>query len=84
MSRHDDPFQDILQPQPRSAQHAAFQDDPFGDDDSPGLFAQSSNAYGGAVNGSYSGGEQVNGQSAGSSRDPGRQHGYTLDPFFDE
>ena len=84
MSRHENPFDDILQPQPRSAKGPAFQDDPFAGDDEPGVFEQIHNAYGGAVN-SFGGGEDgANTQIASSSRNAGIQQGYTLDPFFDE
>lgn len=67
MSRND-PFGDIVQPQPRSARQPVFQQDPFDDDDDPfnnaAQVGPSSDAH--------------------SQVTQGRQHGYALDPFFDE
>lgn len=67
-SQSNNPFEDILQPQPRHAR-PTFQDDPFGDDDDDIVHE---NAGGGA-----------SGQSR-QSADHGGRHGYALDPFFDE
>lgn len=84
MSHHVNPFDDILQPQPRPARGPAFQDDPFGDDDSPVLFEQNGRNINGGSNGAYGGGGSSRGPNVSSSRDVGHPQGYTLDPFFDE
>lgn len=75
MSRQADPFDDILQPQPRHPQQSTVADNPFDQDASPNLFDDHNGAYGGHAS---------SGHTASSSRDAGRQHGYALDPFFDE
>jgi hypothetical protein len=77
MSRQADPFDDILQPQPRHPQQSTVADNPFDQEGSPNLFDDHNGAYGGHVG-------QSSGHAASSSRDAGRQHGYALDPFFDE
>lgn len=71
--RTDDPFDDILAPQPRHAQQATLNDDPFGDD-SPGVFDDDARVT-----------DYVHAQSSGSGAQPSSgRHGYTMDPFFDE
>jgi hypothetical protein len=80
MSRQTNPFDDILQPQPRHAQQPKLQNDPFGDDDEPVLLTDSA-VYGAAVVGQGGSGGT---HAASGSHDAGRQHGYALDPFFDE
>lgn len=77
MSRQADPFDDILQPQPRHPQQSTVADNPFDQDGSPNLFDDHNGAYGGHAG-------QSSSHVASSSRDAGRQHGYALDPFFDE
>ncbi len=82
MARQNNPF-NVLQPRQRSAQAPTFQDDPFGDDDdTPVIFGQNSNGYGGTTNGVYASGG--NGPAVDSSKDGERQQGFTMDPFFDE
>ena len=74
MSRQqDNPFDDILQPQPRHPR-STFQDDPFGDDDD-NLFSSGGTGASGSGN-----------QPGRGSMDQGAggRHGYALDPFFDE
>lgn len=71
MSRSQgNPFDDILQPQPRHAR-PTFQDDPFGDD------------HDDIMNGSAGAGGSYQSESR-RSNDQGERHGYALDPFFDE
>lgn len=72
MANRGDPFDDILSPQPRSAQAPAFQQDPFDDDDP---FDNARAAHSGPSQGQARQGGGVQGQG---------QHGYALDPFFDE
>ena len=82
MPQQVNPFDDIVQPQPRSAIASAFQHDPFGDDDPPGPYETGGRVpFNHAEHGSAAGpshGRHVPSTSIGG------QHGYALDPFFDE
>jgi hypothetical protein len=67
----NNPFDDILAPQPQKAANPLGHD-PFGDDNEPDLLGGSSRDH------------SRGGQNAsGTSRDDGKS-GYALDPFFDE
>lgn len=74
MSRQQgNPFDDIIQPQPRHPR-PTFQDDPFGDDDDDLFTAPATAASGSGHQQSHGSVDQGN----------GGRHGYALDPFFDE
>jgi hypothetical protein len=70
--RQENPFDDILQPQPRHHQQP-LQDDPFGDDDDDMMGTNQQ----GSSQGQHQGHFSANQPSAA-------RHGYALDPFFDE
>lgn len=71
--RQENPFNDILQPQPRHHRQP-LQDDPFGDNDVDLMDDEQPGA---------SQGHQYQGRIS-SDQPSGAKHGYALDPFFDE
>ena len=84
MPKHENPFDDILQPQPQTFRSPTFEDDLFGDDEFSAVSGQSSHSYGRGTNVSNGNALPVHGQLASSSKDQGQFNGVSLDPFFDE
>lgn len=77
MSRQDNPFDDIIQPQPRHANRPSVADDPFGDDGVPAASYQGGPA-------AEAGSSAYAAQSSQGAQSSSKQQGYALDPFFDE